>query len=132
MPHASAGDATPVSAASMAAASAAVPAPGTVAAWLDHLEPPPPPALRARLHELLAPHATRPASDVPAACLAAGETRLATLLTQEATDRASALDLLAVDALVTYAFEAASTAPDGIEQLATDAMRRIAEIPEAP
>jgi hypothetical protein len=87
--------------------------------------------LHARLRELLADAADRPVEEVPAACLAAGEARLASLLAERATDRASALDLLAVDALVTYAFEAAADAPATLERLATDAMTRIAVIPEA-
>jgi len=105
--------------------------PATVSAWLDQLTPPPPPALHRRLRELLATDAHRPYADVPAVCLAAGEARLATLLAERATKRASALDLLAVDALVTYAFEAAADAPDTMEQVAADSMIRIAEIPEA-
>ncbi len=104
----------------------------TVASWLERLEPQPPVALHARLRELLADHADRPVHDVPAACLAAGEARLATLLAERATNRASALDLLAIDALVTYAFEAAAAEPESMERLAADAMTRIAEIPEAP
>jgi hypothetical protein len=109
-----------------------VPAPATVADWLEQLTPPPPAALHARLRELLAHAAARSAAEVPTACLEAGEQRLATLLTERATDRASALDLLAVDALVSYAFEAAAETPERLERLATEAMTRIAEIPEAP
>lgn len=105
--------------------------PHTVGAWLAALEPPPPPALHARLGELLDGHLDRPRADVPDACLAAGEARLASLLAERATDRASALDLLAIDALVTYAYEALAEAPSRLEQLATEAMSRIAEIPEA-
>jgi len=104
---------------------------GTVADWLDRVSPPPPPALRQRLRELLAPHAQRPASEAASACLQAGETQLASMLSSRATDRGSALDLLAVDALVTYAFEAAAKTPDELERLANGAMTRIAEIPEA-
>lgn len=105
--------------------------PLTVAEWLDRVTPTPPPALRVRLVELLAPHAARPAGDAAAACLEAGEAQLAIMLSSQATDRGSALDLLAVDALVTYAFEAACEAPAALERLANDAMTRIAEIPEA-
>ena len=106
-------------------------APTTVAGWLEQLTPPPPPALHHRLRELLSADAHRPSADVPVVCLAAGEARLATLLAERATNRASALDLLAVDALVTYAFEAAADAPETMERLAADSMIRIAEIPEA-
>jgi hypothetical protein len=104
---------------------------GTVADWLERLEPTPPAALHVRLRELLADAAARPASEVPSACLEAGEQRLRTLLSERATDRASALDLLAVDALVSYAFEAAAETPEVLEQLAEASMVRIAEIPEA-
>ncbi len=103
----------------------------TVSDWLSQRTPPPPPALLARLRELLAPHANRPSSEAPQAFLAAGESQLAALLAHGETSRNSALDLLAVDALVSYAFEAAADAPENLEQLATDAMTRIAEIPEA-
>jgi hypothetical protein len=103
----------------------------TVADWLDAVEPAPPPALMTRLRELLAPHAHRPLQEAAESCLAAGETQLAAMLSSQATDRGSALDLLAVDALVTYAFEAAADSPAMLERLANDAMTRIAEIPEA-
>ncbi len=103
----------------------------TVDNWLSQRTPPPPPALLARLRELLAPYADRPSSEAPSACLAAGESQLAALLAHGDTARNSALDLLAVDALVSYAFEAAADAPETLERLATDAMTRIAEIPEA-
>jgi hypothetical protein len=84
------------------------------------------------MQELLDNQATRPASDAAAACLNAGEARLSALLARGATDRTSALDLLAVDALVSYAFEAAAEEPASLEQIATNAMQRIAELPEVP
>lgn len=104
--------------------------PVTVADWLARRTPPPPPALLTRLQQLLAPYADRPSSEAPQSCLAAGEWQLAALLAHGDTARNSALDLLAADALVSYAFEAAADAPETLEQLATDAMTRIAEIPE--
>lgn len=107
-------------------------APDTVSAWLDGLTPPPPPALLARLRELLAPHANRPQGEAPRACLVAGEAQLTALLAEGATDRNSALDLLAIDALVTYAFQAAADRPEELEVLTRDAMTRIAAIPETP
>jgi len=48
------------------------------------------------------------------------------LLQGECTSRASAIDLLVVDALVTYAFEVASSDPSRVTERAADAMRRIA------
>ncbi len=103
----------------------------TVGEWLGAVQPPPPKALLGRLRELMSPHADRPASEAPEACLQVGETRLKSLLAEGATDRESALDLLAIDALVTYAFEAAVHDPTRLEALADDAMARIAGIPEA-
>jgi hypothetical protein len=44
------------------------------------------------------------------------------------TCRAQALELLAADALVTYAFEAASEEPEALAARADEAMRRIAEL----
>ena len=69
-----------------------------------------------------------PAESTPEACLAAGEHLLDGLLNSGSTSRGSALDLLAVDALVTYAFQAAADAPDRLEARAAHAMARIASI----
>jgi len=101
----------------------------TVGEWLMRLQPTPPEALLRRLQELLAQDAGRPASEVPEACLTAGERLLDSLLQSGSTSRATALDLLAVDALVTYAFEAAADDPTRIEARATAAMQRIAALP---
>ena len=105
--------------------------PTTVRDWLDLVEPAPPKALRVRLEELLAHHANRPVGDVPEACLDAGESLLEGLLASGSTSRETALDLLAVDALVTYAFQAAADDPERIESRATRAMARISALPEA-
>lgn len=64
--------------------------------------------------------------------LAAGERLVAGLLSGERTSRDSALDLLTADALVTYAFEASGARPDGIDELADDAMARIASLADLP
>ena len=66
-----------------------------------------------------------------AALISAGETGMKTVLGGGCLTRDSALDLLAVDALVTYAFEAAADAPEVLETLSTDALRRIASLAEA-
>ncbi len=103
----------------------------TVGTWLAQLEPAPPAALLQRLRELLAEEVNRPAREVPEVCLAAGERLLDALLQSGSTSRATALDLLAVDALVTYAFEAAADDPARIVERATAAMQRIAALPGA-
>lgn len=103
----------------------------TVGTWIAQLEPAPPAALLQRLQELLANEVNRPAREVPEVCLAAGERLLDALLQSGSTSRATALDLLAVDALVTYAFEAAADDPTHIVERATSAMQRIAALPGA-
>ena len=50
------------------------------------------------------------------------------LIAEGATTRASALDLLAADALATLAFEWASATPDALPAFAADAMRRFAAL----
>ncbi|HEX6600614.1 MAG TPA: hypothetical protein VF034_14975 [Gemmatimonadaceae bacterium] len=100
----------------------------SVVQWLGVREPAPPDALVARLHEALGADAERDAVDAADACLAAGERLLAKVLGEEEANRDHALDLLAADALVTYAFEAASARPAGLPALAAQAMARMAAL----
>jgi len=62
------------------------------------------------------------------ALLRAGEESLDRALHGDARSRDAALDLLAADAFVTYAFEAASDEPDTMIDRANDAMRRISTL----
>ncbi|MBP6774132.1 MAG: hypothetical protein KA154_14120 [Gemmatimonadaceae bacterium] len=101
----------------------------SVGEWLLALQPPPPPALAARLADVLAPYLHEPADRVSTVCLEAGEQLLAALLASGSTSRVTALDLLSVDALVTYAFEAAADAPEELESRAARAMACIAALP---
>lgn len=101
----------------------------TVRDWLASVTPPPPPSLAARLAVVLAPHADRPEADVPTCCLEAGEALLEQILASGSTSRDTALDLLAVDALVTYAFQEAAGESATLEARASRAMARIAAIP---
>ena len=105
--------------------------PTTVGQWFQQLNPAPPAALAAELQRLLAAHADRPVADIPEACLEAGEELLQQLLKSGSTERATALTLLSVDSLVTYAFEAASYDAAKLEPRAALAMRRIAQLGEA-
>lgn len=100
----------------------------TLGDWLDARAPQPPAALGARLRALLGDALARDVGDAPDLLLAAGERLVATLLRAGSTTRESALDLLAADALVTYAFEAASEAPADLAERASEAMRRIASL----
>lgn len=79
----------------------------TPSAWLDSRRPAPPPTLRAHLARRMnpAPEGTA-VSALPGHFAAAGRDLLARVLSRPGAGRELALDLLAADALVTYAFEA--------------------------
>lgn len=98
----------------------------TIAVWLATRTPPPPPLLAGRLEEALSPALGRDAAQLEDAALAAAEEMLHHLLSTPDAGRGRALDLLAADALVTYAFEAASDEPDAIAERAGRAMMRLA------
>ncbi len=90
--------------------------PDEVLAWLDARESPPPPELRQRMAEALA---NVKSETVPGA-LAEGALACLEATVARPEERASALDLLAADALLTYALEAAA-------DLGAETLRRIAE-----
>lgn len=94
--------------------------------WLATREPPPPPALAARLVQLTETHAERD-SFAEAMLLASGEA-LRRLLHDGQTARDGALELLAADALATYAFEAEGDAPEELDGRCTWAMRYFSAI----
>lgn len=95
--------------------------------WLDARVPARPPALSQRIAELAAPFDTQPGG-LADQCLAASVAGLRRLLDAPQASRAGALDLLAVDALVTYAFEAASEEPERIPALATQALHQLSAL----
>ena len=103
----------------------------TLSAWLDARRPAPPVRLRERIDAALGPALQSDANDAAAACLRAGEQLARELLQENATSRDSALDLLAADALVTYAFEAASERPGELAAQCREAMTRIAALASA-
>lgn len=100
----------------------------TIGDWLATRTPAPPAPLSARLREALAPALGRDAAEVPDAALGAAEALLRSLLHDRAAGRDRALDLLAADALVTYAFEAASGESEGIAARAEQAMARLGSL----
>jgi hypothetical protein len=100
--------------------------------WLTTRRPVPPDALAERVRRALAPALERDARELPDAALAAAEGMLRDLRRDGCTCRAQALELLAADALVTYAFEAAAEAPETLASRADAAMRRIAELAHDP
>jgi hypothetical protein len=99
----------------------------TIRDWLAHREPSPPRVLRERV-EALVLAAPGHDGDPAASLLAAAESALAQLSRRAPDDRTTALDLLAVDALVTYAFEYAADAPDVIPALSARAMSRLSAV----
>jgi hypothetical protein len=100
----------------------------TVAEWLRSRTSQPPQALAARLDAVLGESLSVSSDAIPEIFLEKGERLVADLLQTHSTSRNSALDLLTADALVTYAFEAASEVPSAIEARASAAMTRIAAL----
>jgi hypothetical protein len=94
--------------------------------WLETRTPAPPPRLLERIVEVVGPSAKAPAS--AAVLLAAAEGLLRDLTIQPALGRASALDLLTVDALVTYAFEFAAESPESFWDTTTEAIGRLSAV----
>ena len=96
--------------------------------WLSARRPPAPALLSERLVAALG--SVLPVPDrTDDLLLGAGELLLAQLLRGGCASRAAAHDLLTVDALVTYAFEASiEENPSNVEAKAAAAMRRIAAI----
>jgi hypothetical protein len=92
--------------------------------WIDRRSGGVPPRLRARVRDALGGDVAD--VDVTAACIDAADTLLRDLLARESTGRDVALDLLTVDALVTYAFEAAAGDPASLRAHAAAAAARFA------
>lgn len=100
----------------------------TIRDWLAHREPSPPRVLRERVEALALSLAAANEVDTASSLLAAAEAALAQLAQRAPDDRATALDLLAIDALVTYAFEYAADTPDAIPTLSARAMSRLSAV----
>ncbi|MEK7401022.1 MAG: hypothetical protein AABZ80_01535 [Gemmatimonadota bacterium] len=103
----------------------------TVREWVTSRSTQVPDVLTARVIELLGADADQPASGSGAACLAAAQRSLEQLLASGRYERDSALDLLAVDALTTFAFEhaaEASASAADIKRLAMDGARALSGI----
>jgi hypothetical protein len=98
------------------------------AAWLSSRESAAPPALTARVCELFAAHPGWEPLPRVEAFIEASEALLRRVLEGGAVARADALDLLAADACVTWAFEAAADDPQMIAGLAERATNGIAAI----
>ncbi len=90
----------------------------------------PPPSLTRRLQEVIGEEmaGSRDPQQVSHVHLEAAERLLARLLEKGCAARDTAVDLLAVDALVTYAFESAADQPESVAELARWAMVRFASL----
>jgi hypothetical protein len=100
----------------------------TVADWLRERDPAPPARLIARIETALGVRAAEPATNATEIFLESCEALLADVAARLSPGRESALELLAADALATYALEAASDSPATFEVQAHDAMKRLAAI----
>jgi hypothetical protein len=98
----------------------------TISSWLEARSAAPPPRLAARIAETLGADGESPSAQIPERCVDAADSLLRDLLGRGSSGRDLALDLLTVDALVTYAFEAASDEPAALMARADRAMRRLA------
>ncbi len=100
----------------------------TVGEWLAQRTPAPPSPLDVRVRAALHRQIGGRASEAYGAVLSTAESLLAELLILGCESRERALDLLAIDALITYAFEAAAESPDTLSARATHAMGTIAAL----
>ena len=80
------------------------------------------------LERALGPALTKDASDAAAEFLGAAERMLRGLVASGETGRSVAADLLTIDALTTYAVEAATETLDNLPDFAEDAMARFANV----
>jgi hypothetical protein len=100
----------------------------TLQHWIERCDPEPPAALAQRMREAVSAMPVGPARSVPEAAVDAALLMLDSLLRDADSTRGGALRLLAADALMTYAFEAAADTPHRIDALGAEAMRRIAAV----
>lgn len=100
----------------------------TVADWIRARSPAPPPAFAALVITSLGTRADDDASRAAESCLDAAIALLEELLAGDPLGRSDASALLAADALVTYAFEAAADMPGSLDDRAGDAMVRLAAV----
>ena len=91
--------------------------------WLASRTPVPPDVLRKKLDGIVGDEACHPA-ELPSRLLSHAEVILAEI----GDDRSYATDLLAADALISYAMEAAAEQRADIESIALSAMNRVAGI----
>ncbi len=92
--------------------------------WITARVPPPPPALVVRLAEIVGDDGYDHPASLPESLIARAEQ----LLAQIGNDRSAATDLLAADALITYAMEAAAEYRLDVDAIAARAAARLAAV----
>ena len=100
----------------------------TVGEWLREREPTPPARLAARIESAIGAKSAEPAARACEVCLDTCTRLLDEITARPSQGRESALDLLAADALATYALEAATESLATLEARSRDAMKRLAAI----
>ena len=98
----------------------------TVARWLSERSAGVPDRLAARIAEVVGARGAAAQDETSAVCIDAADALLRDLLARGSAGRDVALDLLTVDALATYAFEAAAANPDALPGRAAAAATRFA------
>jgi hypothetical protein len=104
----------------------------TVGEWVLDRAPDAPDSLTGAVVATLGGDAELPATRAADALMAAAERALAAFVSGGVQAREGALALLTIDALVTFALEAAAERPDEIEDRARRAMIRLAALGGAP
>ena len=91
--------------------------------WLASRTPAPPTEMFGRLKEIIGDIAVRE-SEIPSALL----DRAVEVLASVGTDRDAAIDLLAADALITYAMEASAELNQDVADFSSQAAKKVAEV----
>lgn len=100
----------------------------TVGEWLASRTPPPPELLRSRIVLALGDAHEEDIGATERVCLEAAERVLSGLFGGGGGARSDAADLLAADALVTYALEFAADTPERFADRATSAIERFGQL----
>jgi len=102
----------------------------TVADWLARRSPAAPDALLERVRAALGADAQAPVDRLPDVCLSAAVSTLEAIIAERRFGREGAGDLLAVDALMTYAYEYAGEtgSPGAIDATAERGMHMLRDL----
>ena len=100
----------------------------TISEWLRARQPRPPAELTEGLERALGPALAKDSAEATAECLSAAERMLRGLVASGETGRSVAADLLTIDALTTYAVEAAAETLENLPEFAEAAMTRFAHV----